>query len=91
MGTPYHFRISLTDSHGQEYKMNVRSDCTAYATCTSGSTIETGEDVTSWEAVTTYGTSPSDTNPPPTQVWVEIHRATPQLTCDTFEVALYNY
>ena len=91
LGTPYHFRITLTDAAGSEYRMNVRSQCSTYATCTSGTTTETGENITVWEAQTTYATVPSDVNPPPSEVWVEIYRPTAQLTCNTFTVAFYNY
>lgn len=91
LSTPYHFRITLTDSQGAEYRMHVRTTCSNYATCTSGSTTQTGEDVTTWEVSTSYGTNPSDSPAPPSQVYVQVYRPTPQLTCDTFEVSFYNY
>jgi len=91
IGTPYHFRITITDSHGAEYRMRVRTTCSNFATCTSGATTETGEDVTTWEVSTTYGSSATDAPAPPSQVYVEVYRPTPQLSCETFEVSFYNY
>ncbi|MBI5537093.1 MAG: putative metal-binding motif-containing protein [Deltaproteobacteria bacterium] len=92
LGTPYHFRVSLTDAHGTEFKMNVRTTCSNFASCTDGA--NKGQDATTWETATGYINGPgccADSPAPPSQVYVEVYRATPGLTCDTFTVAFMNY
>jgi len=91
LGTPYRFRITLSDSHGSEFVMHVRTTCTNYATCTSGSTTESGQAVTTWEEATTYGSHPADDPAPPSQVYVQVTRTAPQLTCATFTIQMANY
>jgi hypothetical protein len=90
LGTPYHFRIQLTDSHGSEFKMIVRSACATVAQCETGN----GNGVTTWEGATTYVAGAgccSDASPPASSVYVEVTRVAPQLTCSSFTVSFSNF
>lgn len=89
LGTPYHFWISLTDSHGGEFKMNVRTDCTTMGTCSD----DTGDDVATWETTTKYvpGNGCCADNEDASHVLVEVVRANTQSTCNSFTVRLQNY
>lgn len=92
MGTQYHFRITLSDSHGTEFKMNILSTCTDFDTCVDVATTESGASVTTWEVDTKYyGTAPIDSPAPPSEVYVQVTRTAPTLTCDLFTVQLSNY
>jgi hypothetical protein len=91
LGTPYHFKISLSDSHGGEYMMNVRTACDAFASCSDAPAG--GNGAATWEAVTAYvpGLGCCSDQQNAGELLVEIFRANAVSSCTSFTVSFLNY
>jgi hypothetical protein len=91
LGTPLHFRVSLTDSHGGEFKMNVRTACDAFASCSDGAGA--GQGAASWEVATAYilGAGCCSDDQKSDEVLIEIQRTTAQASCSSYTVTFLNY